>query len=96
MKIINATILCVVVFLAVGITASAQEEIKVRGTVIKIDATSQSVTIKPLQTPEVTVVINDAKQLSKVKEGETAEVRYVVKNGVNTGVRLRKLVEGCQ
>jgi hypothetical protein len=33
--------------------------------------------------------------LSKVKEDERAEAKYVVKNGVNAGFKLRKLVEGC-
>ena len=52
-------------------------------------------TIKAKDGAEVTVVMDDAGMLSRVKKDEKAEATYRVKNGVNAGIRLRKLVEGC-
>ncbi|HEX9021343.1 MAG TPA: hypothetical protein VF903_08795 [Nitrospirota bacterium] len=81
--------------LSLSAAVFAQEELKIRGEVKKIDTASASVTIQPKEGAPVTVVMANAGMLSRVKEGDKAEVKYVVKDGVNTGVRLRKLVEGC-
>ncbi len=87
--------LTAIIVLSFSIDAAAQEEIKLKGTVTKIDEASKSVTIKAKDGAEVTVVMDDAGMLSRVKEDEKAEATYRVKNGVNAGIRLRRLVEGC-
>lgn len=76
------------------LAAHAQEQSSVKGTVTKIDNTS--VTIKTKEGKEVTVVMQNPALLSRVKQGEKAEAKYVVKDGVNSGVKLRKLIEGCE
>lgn len=81
--------------LTAGITA-AQEHVKIKGTVMKIDAASGSVTIKPAEGDETTIVMDQGDMLSKVKVGDKAEATYVQKEGKNAGFKLRKLVEGCQ
>jgi Cu/Ag efflux protein CusF len=73
----------------------AQEEQKVKGTVTKIDTAAKSVTIQPKEGAAVTVVYDDADLLSKVKEGEKGEAKYVAKDGKNSGVKLRKMTAGC-
>jgi Cu/Ag efflux protein CusF len=90
-----ALCLGVIIVFTFGLTAVAQEEIKLRGTVTRIDEAAKSVTIKAKDGAEVAVIMDDAGMLSRVKEDEKAEVTYRVKNGVNAGIRLRKLVEGC-
>jgi hypothetical protein len=90
-----ALCLGVIIVFTFGLTAVAQEEIKLRGTVTKIDTAEKSVALKTKDGAVVTIVMDDANMLSRVKEDEKAEATYRVKNGVNAGIRLRKLVEGC-
>jgi len=96
MKKAIVVVMTLVVALSLGMAAAAQEEMKVKGTVTKIDEASKSVTITPKEGAPVTVVADDASMLSKVKEGEKGEAKYVVKDGKNVAVKLRKLTEGCQ
>jgi Cu/Ag efflux protein CusF len=95
MKKIMVVLVSVLVALSLSMAAVAQEVQKVRGTVTKIDAAAKSVTIKTCDGTAVTVVMENADLLSKVKEGEKGEARYVVKDGKNACIKLRKLVEGC-
>ena len=90
-----ALCLGVIIVFTFGLTAVAQEEVKLRGTVTRIDTAEKSVTLKTKDGVVVTVIMDDAGMLSRVKEDEKAEATYRVKNGVNAGLRLRKLVEGC-
>ncbi len=96
MKKISIVFLAVVIVLAFSAPVFAQEEIKVRGEVAKIDTAAKSVTLKTKEGAEVTVVMDDPGMLSRVKEGMKAEAKYVVKNGINAGFKLRKLIEGCE
>ncbi len=96
MKKILVLVVIVLVALSLSMVAVAQEEVKVKGTVAKIDVAAKSVTIQPKEGAAVTVVYADADLLSKVKEGEKGEAKYVVKDGKNVGSKLRKLTEGCQ
>ncbi len=95
MKKISIVFLAVVIVLAFSAPLFAQEELTVKGTVTRIDTAAKSITIKTKDNAEVTVVMDNPDMLSKVKEDERAEAKYVVKNGVNAGFKLRKLVEGC-
>ncbi len=95
MKKIMIVFVTVFVALSLGMTAVAQEEQKVKGTVTKIDDASKSVTIKTMDGAEVTVVMEDASLLLKVKEGRKGEAKYVVKEGKNVGIQLRKLSANC-
>ena len=67
-----------------------------KGTVTKIDTAAKSVTIQPKEGDAVTVVMEDADLLDKVKEGEKGQATYIVKDGKNIGSKLKKLSEGCQ
>lgn len=96
MKKIMVVLVTVLVALSFSMAAVAQEEQKVKGTVTKIDVTSKSVTIKTKDGAEVTVVMEDASLLSKVKEGGKGEAKYAVKEGKNVGIQLRKLTGGCE
>jgi len=96
MKKIMVVLVTVLVAFSLSMVAVAQEEQKVKGTVTKIDAATKSVTIQPKEGAAVTVVYDDADLLSKVKEGEKGEAKYVTKDGKNSGVKLRKMTEGCQ
>lgn len=91
--------LVVVVALLVAVSfampAFAGDLVKVKGTVIKIDTAAKSVVIKQKDGVEVTVVVEDAELLEKVKEGEKGEARYVVKDGKNVAEKLRRLTDGC-
>lgn len=89
-------VLCTIAFLAVAISAFAEEIVKVKGKVTKIDAAAKSVTIQPKEGDAVTVVMEDADLLSKVKEGEKGQATYAVKDGKNVGTKLKKLSEGCE
>lgn len=93
----NILIICLVVAVALtmSMTVLADDVLRVKGTVTKIDTAAKSVTIQPKEGTAVTVIMEDADLLSKVKEGEKGEARYVVKDGVNVGTKLRKLTEGC-
>jgi Cu/Ag efflux protein CusF len=96
MKKIMVVLVTVLVALSLSMAAVAQEEQKVKGTVTKIDTATKSVTIQPKEGAAVTVVYDDADLLSKVKEGEKGEAKYVAKDGKNSGIKLRKMTEGCQ
>jgi Cu/Ag efflux protein CusF len=96
MKKIMVVLVTVLVALSLSMVAVAQEEQKVKGTVTKIDTATKSVTIKTKDGAEVTVIMENADMLSKVKEGEKGEAKYVVKDGKNSGIKLRKMTEGCQ
>ncbi len=96
MKKISIGFLAVVIVLAFSAPLFAQEEIKVRGEVTKIDTAARSVTLKSREGAEVTVVLDDPGMLSRVKAGMKAEAKYVVKNGINAAFKIRKLVEGCE
>jgi len=91
-------IVCLTVALALslGLAAFADESMKVKGTVTKIDVATKSVTIQPKEGAAVTVVMEDADLLSKVKEGEKGQATYAVLDGKNIGTKLKKLTEGCQ
>ena len=95
MKKIGVVVIAVMMALALGTSAMAQELMKVTGTVTKIDTTARSVTIQPEDGAAVTVIMGNVESLSKVKEGEKGEARYTVKDGKNMGTRLRKISEGC-
>ncbi len=95
MKKIMVILVTVLVALSLSMAAFAQEEQKVKGTVAKIDTATKSVTIKTKAGDEVTVAMEDASLLSKVKEGGKGEARYVVKDGKNVGIKLRRVTEGC-
>jgi Cu/Ag efflux protein CusF len=96
MKKIFAVCLTVMVALALSTAVFAEETLKVKGTVTKIDTAAKSVTIQPKEGAAITVVMEDADMLDKVKEGGKGEAKYVVKDGKNVGTKLRKLSEGCQ
>jgi Cu/Ag efflux protein CusF len=95
MKKILAICLAAAVVVVLAGTAFA-ENIKVKGTVTKIDVAAKSVTIQPKEGDAVTVVMEDADLLDKVKEGGKGQVIYAVKDGKNIGSKLKKLAEGCQ
>ena len=65
------------VVLTLAISAFAEESVKVKGKVTKIDVAAKSVTIQPKEGDAVTVVMEDADLLSKVKEGEKGQATYV-------------------
>lgn len=90
-----AVLVAITVAFALGTAAMAQDLLKVTGKVTKVDAAAKSVTIQPEEGAAVTVFMENAEALSKVKEGEKAEARYKVMDGKNMGTRLRKLAEGC-
>jgi Cu/Ag efflux protein CusF len=96
MKKISIVFLAVVIVLAFSAPLFAQEELTVKGTVTRIDTAAKSVTIKTKDGAEVTVVMDNPDMLSKVKEDQKAEAKYVTRNGINAGFKLRKLVEGCE
>ncbi len=96
MKRLFVVVVALLMVFSLGMIAFAQEELKVKGTVTKIDEAAKSVTITPKEGAPVTVVADDASMLSKVKEGEKGEAKYVVKDGKNVAVKIKKLTEGCQ
>lgn len=97
MKKIFAICLAVVIAAAFSTAAfAADENLKVKGTVTKIDAAAKSVTIQPKKGDAVTVIMEDADLLSKVKEGEKGQATYVVKEGNNVGSKLKKMTGGCE
>jgi Cu/Ag efflux protein CusF len=95
MKKAFAAVFALLVALSLSTGAMADEALKVKGTVTKIDTEAKSVTIKTKDNAEVTVIMEDADMLEKVKEGQKGEAKYIVKDGVNVGTKLRKLSEGC-
>ena len=96
MKNIFAISCAIMIVLALGTPGMAEEAVKVKGTVAKIDIAARSVTIQPKEGDAVTVIMEDAELLSKVKEGEKGQATYLVKDGKNIGSKLKKLAEGCQ
>ena len=91
MKKIFALCLAVLPSLSYLSTAAfADEPLKVKGTVTKIDVAAKSVTIQPKEGEAVTVVMEDADLLAKVKEGEKGQATYLVKDGKNVGTKLKK------
>ena len=96
MKKIMVALVTVLVALSFSMAAVAEDQQKVKGTVTRTPAAARSVTIQPKEGAAVTVVYDDADLLSKVKEGEKGEAKYVTKDGKNSGVKLRKMTEGCQ
>jgi len=81
--------------LAFGTAVTAQELMKVKGLVMKIDTAAVSVTILPQVGDAVTIIMKDPESLSKIKIGEIAEARYRVENGKNMGRWLHMISEGC-
>lgn len=96
MKKIFVAGLSVVMVLSLAFAALAQEAVKVKGTVAKIDEAAKTVTIQPKEGAAVIVAFEDADMLAKVKEGEKGEAKYEVKDGKNSGIKLRKLTGGCE
>ncbi len=73
MKKALVTGMTVLVALSLGMAAIAQEELKVKGTVTKIDTATKSVVIKTKDGAEVMVIMDDPDMLEKVKEGGKGE-----------------------
>ncbi len=96
MKRILVACITMVVALSFGMAAFADEPIKVKGTVTKIDEATKSVTIQPKEGEAVTVVMEDGDLLSKVKEGGKGQATYTVLDGKNIGTKLKKLSAGCE
>jgi Cu/Ag efflux protein CusF len=86
--------ICVAAAFVIALTSTAFAE-RVKGTVAKIDVVAKSVTIQPKEGDAVTVIMEDADQLSKVKEGEKGQATYDVKDGKNVGTKLKKMTAGC-
>ncbi len=95
MKRVLLVTVAVMLALALGTAVMAQELMKVRGWVSKIDTAAMSVTILPEGGTPVTVIMGDAESLSKIDEGDEAEARYRVKDGKNMGRWLHKIGGGC-
>jgi Cu/Ag efflux protein CusF len=81
--------------LSLSTTIIAQEQQKVRGLIIKMDIATKSVTLRTKNNSVVTVVLDDPRMFSKIKEEMTVEAKYVVKDGVNAAFKIRQVVEGC-
>jgi hypothetical protein len=95
-KKVVVVVIALVMAIALLAPVMAQELMRVRGTVTKIDTETMSVTIEPEGGAKVTVIMGNAESLSRVKVGETVESRYTVTEGKNIGKRLRKVSEGCE
>lgn len=95
MRQLPVVALTAVLVLMLGTLAMAQEVMKVRGWVSRVDTGAVSVTILPEGGTAVTVIMGDVESLSKVEEGDEAEARYRVKDGKNMGRWLRKVTGGC-
>lgn len=95
MKTIILVTSAILVVFVLGTSVFADDSLKVKGTVAKIDTAAKSVTIQPKEGDAVTIVMEDADLLEKVKEGGKGEAKYVVKDGKNVGIKLRKLSAGC-
>ena len=79
--------LTAIIVLSFSIDAAAQEEIRLQRDGYQDRRSGKSVTIKAKDGAEVTVVMDDAGMLSRVKKDEKAEATYRVKNGVNAGIQ---------
>ena len=95
-KVVVVVVIALVMAIALVTPVMAQELMRVRGTVTKIDTETMSVTIEPEGGAKVTVIMGNAESLSRIKVGETVESRYTVTEGKNIGKRLRKVSEGCE
>ncbi len=95
MRRLSVVALTAILVLMLGTLAMAQDLMKVKGWVSRIDTAAVSVTILPEGGTAVTVIMGDAESLSKVQEGDEAEARYRVKDGKNIGRFLRKVDGGC-
>ena len=96
MRKVVVVVIALVMAIALVTPVMAQELMRVRGTVTKINTETMSVTIEPEGGAKVTVIMGNAESLSRVKVGETVESRYTVTEGKNIGKRLRKVSEGCE
>ncbi len=94
MRRLSLVALATTLVLMLGTVAMAQDLMKVKGWVSRIDTAAVSVTILPEGGTPVTVIMGDVESLSKVEEGDEAEARYRVKDGKNIGRFLRKITEG--
>jgi len=98
MKKMLAVLIAVLVALSFSMAtvAQSQEEQEVVGKVMKIDMATKSVTIRAKKDGTmVVIVMKDAALLSNVEEGDKGEAKYIVKDGVNIGLMLRKIAGGC-
>ncbi len=96
MKVLSMLLLAGALTLSAVGAAPADDLIKTKGTVTSINKDAASITLKPKSGAAITVVMEDPDLLGRIREGEVGEVRYRVKNGVNSGVKLRRLVQGCE
>ncbi|HAS54426.1 MAG: hypothetical protein A2X56_06380 [Nitrospirae bacterium GWC2_57_13] len=96
MKILSILLLAAGLTLAAIGTVPADDLVTVKGTVTSISKDAGTITIKPKSGAEVAIVMEDRDLLGRVRAGEVGEVRYRVKDGVNSGVNLRRLVQGCE
>ncbi len=88
-------ITAIAVLVALATALMAQELMKVRGWVSKIDTAAMSVTILPEGGTPVTVIMGNPESLFKVDEGDEAEARYKVQDGKNIGRYLHRIGGGC-
>jgi hypothetical protein len=95
MKKLIVMAVSILIAVSLAVAAAADEPVKVKGTVSKIDEAAKSVTIQPKEGDAVTVIMEDADLLSKVKEGGKGQATYTVKDGIKVGLKLKKLSEGC-
>lgn len=96
MKVLSILLLAAALTVAAVGTVPADDLVKAKGTVTSINKDAASITLKPRTGAAITVVMEDPDLLGRIREGEVGEVRYRVKNGVNSGVKLRRLVQGCE
>jgi len=82
LKKIALTTFAAVLALILVTPAMSQSSGKVKGWVSRIDTGAMSVTILPEGGAPVTVIMSDPESLSKVEEGDEAEARYTVKDGL--------------
>jgi Cu/Ag efflux protein CusF len=94
-KMMIVTALTVLIALTLSMVAIAQEQLKVKGKVTKIDMATKSVTIKPKSGAEITVVMEDASKLADVKEDDKREATYMIVDGRNVCSKLRRFSGGC-
>jgi predicted RNA-binding protein len=95
-KMMNVMAMTVLVALSLSMVAIAEEQLKVKGKVTKIDMETRSVTIKPKSGAEITVMMEDASKLAEVQVDEKREVAYVTVDGKNIGSKIRRFSGGCE
>lgn len=96
MKVLSILLLAAALTVSAVGAVPADDLVKAKGTVTSINKDAASITLKPRTGAAITVVMEDPDLLGRIREGEVGEVRYRVKNGVNSGVKLRRLVQGCE